>query len=88
MGFDFSSGLACPVCKTADIKLNNGGVFCDCGFKIFRKFRGYMFSDDDLKRLIDGGSLLNVPLKKKDGARFSANVRLNSDYETELYWDN
>lgn len=88
VGFDFSSGLACPVCKTADIKLNNGGVFCDCGFKIFRKFRGYMFSDDDLKRLIDGESLLNVPLKKKDGARFSANVRLNSDYETELYWDN
>lgn len=88
VAFDFSSGLSCPACKAEDIKLNNGGVFCDCGFKIFRKFRGYMFSDDDLKRLIDGESLLNVPLKKKDGARFSANVRLNSDYETELYWDN
>ena len=88
VAFDFSSGLSCPACKAEDIKLNNGGVFCDCGFKIFRKFRGYMFSDDELKRLIDGESLLNVPLKKKDGARFSANVRLNSDYETELYWNN
>ena len=85
--FDFSSGLNCPKCGATNIKLNNGGAFCDCGFKLFRNCREHILSDKEIERLINNDSLINVSMKKMDGTRFTGNIRLDENYETKIYWD-
>lgn len=87
MKFDFSSGLNCPKCGATNIKLNNGGAFCDCGFKLFRNCREHILSDKEIERLINNDSLIKVSMKKKDGTRFTGNIRLDENYETKIYWD-
>lgn len=86
VAFDFSSGLNCPYCGN-EVKLNKGGAFCDCGLKLFRNCRGKFLNDDEIKKLLNGESLMNVSCKKKDGSKFRANIRLNESGETELFWD-
>lgn len=82
--FSGKSGITCPLCKTENIRKNNGGVFCDCGFKLFRKFRGHEFTDSELKKLCAGKTLPYVELTKKEGGTYTANVYLNDSGEVNI----
>lgn len=76
----FTSGFVCPVCGSA-ANLNNGGVFCDCGFKLFRNCCGHSFSDRELKSLIEGKTLSGISdFKGKSGKPFQANVFLDGGH--------
>lgn len=80
----FSSGMQCPLCG-AEARLNKGGLFCDCGFKIFRNCAGHAFSDTELKKLITKKKLPVISdFKKKSGENFAAEVILNDDGTTKL----
>lgn len=86
--YNFDSGISCPICNKENIKLNKGGAFCDCGFKLFRNMRGHMLNDKEIVSLIDGKTLKSVSMKKKDGSKFTANVSLDEKGETKFSWDN
>lgn len=84
-GIVFTSGITCPKCG-GDARINRGGVFCDCGFKIFRNYRERLFSDDELKQLITKRKIDHIisGLKKKTGEKFSAFVVLKEDFSVYL----
>lgn len=65
--FNSDSDLSCPKCGNKNIKLNNAGAFCDCGLKIFRNVSGHPLRDEEIKKLIDEGSLWISNYKAKSG---------------------
>lgn len=80
----FSSGITCPLCGR-DARLNRGGIFCDCGLKVYRNCAGYTFSDSELKKLVTKRKLSVISdFKKKNGENFAAEVILNDDGTTKL----
>lgn len=85
---EFTSGITCPLCgKPA--RMNKGGVFCDCGLKIFRNCAGHSFTDAELKKLITKKKLPVISdFKKKNGESFSAEVLLKDDGTTKLIFSN
>lgn len=71
--------IKCPECNE-DMKVNKGGAFCDCGFRVFRKCAGRLFSDKELEELIKYGSLEYVKgFKKKAGGTFDAGVEIDNE---------
>lgn len=76
--FDFSSGISCPSCGK-ELKVNRGGCFCDCGFKVFRNISGKTLTDRELKKLISGEILPPSDYKSKNGKIFSAGLKLENN---------
>lgn len=75
--FDFSSGIHCPKCGREMI-MNNGGCFCDCGLKVYRKVGNKILTDKQLETLITKGSVNKINgFKTKDGKLFSAGLKIN-----------
>lgn len=75
----FSSGVCCPNCGK-EARMNNGGVFCECGFKLFRNCAHHTFSDSELRTLLTKKKLPVInDFQKKDGSKFSAAVELKAE---------
>ena len=87
--FDFSSGIRCPVCKKNDIRLNRGGAFCDCGFKLYRKTAGKQLTDTEMKQLLTKGKTKKAVagLKKKNGDTFSAILLMDEQGNISFKFD-
>ena len=77
VAFDFSSGIRCPLCKKADVRINRGGAFCDCGLKVWRNIAEHKMTDKELETLLRKGKLPGVTgLKRKSGEEFTADLVL------------
>lgn len=75
--FSFDSGLACPYCGK-EIRVNQGGFFCDCGLTMYRTICGKKLTDRDLETLLKKKSLpVRKGFRKKDGSTFSAALELD-----------
>ena len=75
--FSFGSGLLCPYCGK-EVKMNRGGIFCDCGLAMYRNICGKELSDKDLETLLEKKSLpVRKGFRKKDGTPFSAALQLD-----------
>lgn len=69
---DFSSGIICPYCGK-EVRVNCGGVFCDCGLKVFNPIAGKKLSENDVKKLLKNGRLpKSGGFVSKAGNTFSA----------------
>lgn len=79
IGYDFSSGIKCPLCGEGSIVLNKGGAFCNCGFKLFRNSIGHKLTDMEIKNLLAGKALAIDDFKKKNGEIFQAKIKLNGE---------
>lgn len=75
--FSFDSGVNCPCCDSANVRINKGGAFCDCGFKAWRSMAGHEFTDRELQNLCNKKKLTGVAFKSKAGKDFTANVVIN-----------
>lgn len=79
IAYDFSSGLKCPFCG-ADMRLNRGGAFCDCGLKVFRNISDKELTDAEIKTLV---TKKQTPVlsgfKSKEGEEYSASLYLTND---------
>lgn len=82
--FDFASGIKCPICGKENITFNKGGIFCDCGFKLFRKQFKNSLTDNQLENLINGKSISSKKFVKKNGDKFEATIKLNNDGKIEF----
>lgn len=82
--FDFASGIKCPICGKENITFNKGGIFCDCGFKLFRKQFKNSLTDNQLENLISGKSISSKKFVKKNGDKFEATIKLNNDGKIEF----
>lgn len=79
IGFDFSSDIRCPFCGSM-MRVNKGGAFCNCGLKVYRNVAGKELNDTQVKTLAMRRLLSNVQgFKKKDGALFTAGLRIADD---------
>lgn len=86
--FDFSSGIQCPSCGRENITLNRGGVFCECGFKVYRKLCGHTFTDRELEQLVNKGRINGITdFISKKGDPFSADVIIEKK-EVKLCFEN
>ncbi|MCM1178685.1 MAG: DNA topoisomerase [Clostridium sp.] len=82
--FDFGSGVECPFCGNA-VKINRGGLFCDCGVKLFRKMGTKAFSDSELKKLLEKGQLKKVKgFISKAGKEFTPDLILAENENGEI----
>lgn len=77
--FNYDSGISCPRCLNPNIKLNNGGAFCDCGLKVFRNVSQHKLTDDEIKRLLKDKELKNLSFKSKAGDSYKADLILADD---------
>lgn len=75
--------INCPKCKQ-EMKINNGGIFCDCGQKIFRKNFGNILDDKTLLELITLKKTKTLSFKGKKG-KYNANLLLVEDPKTKYY---
>ena len=67
----------CPYCGK-EVKMNRGGIFCDCGLIMYRNICGKELSDKDLETLLEKKSLpVRKGFRKKDGTTFSAALQLD-----------
>jgi DNA topoisomerase-3 len=88
LAYDFSSGIPCPKCGKDTLKINNGGAFCDCGLKVYRKCCNHEFTDAELKKLLTGKTTPEIKdFISKAGKSFSACVKLNGEFKTEFVFN-
>lgn len=71
--FDLSSGFVCPYCGK-DMRVNKGGVFCECGLKIFNPCYGKRLTDKEIHYLLKNKKLpkTNGFISKSSGKPYSA----------------
>lgn len=82
--FVFGSGINCPYCNNM-VKLNKGGLFCDCGVKLFRKMGSKVFNDAELKKLLQTGTLKKVNgFVSKNGNEFTPDIILAKNENDEI----
>ena len=72
------------ICGKENITFNKGGIFCDCGFKLFRKQFKNSLTDNQLENLISGKSISSKKFVKKNGDKFEATIKLNNDGKIEF----
>ncbi len=82
--FDFSSGLFCPYCGK-EVRINNGGCFCDCGLQLFRSISGRKLTDQDFKTLLDGRTLPSAEYTSKSKNTFYAGLKLENKKTTFVF---
>lgn len=75
IAFDFSSGIQCPYCGK-EMNSNRGGVFCECGVKIFNPIAGKKLTDTDIKKLLKNKRLPKMNGFKGKNGSFSASLVL------------
>jgi len=77
--FVFTSDILCPECGK-NMTLNRGGLFCECGMKIFRKQFGKELTDGQLKELAENRKTKKIDgFISKEGNEYSARLQLQED---------
>lgn len=75
--FSFGSGLVCPYCGN-EVRLNRGGIFCDCGLTMYRKICGKELTDQELETLLKKKALPSKKgFQRSDGSTFSSPLYLD-----------
>ena len=87
LSFDFSSDVTCPFCRNK-MRINNGGAFCECGFKVYRNIAGKMLTDTQLKTLAHRRCLPNLQgFKSRKGTLFQAALRIADDKTVQFVFN-
>ncbi len=86
---NFSSGIACPVCGKSNITINNGGAFCDCGFKVWRNQYHYRLMNDEMSQLLtEGHTGMIETLSDRYGGIASGILYFDDEYHVRVQYAN